>query len=71
MRSSNVVREKPSETSSALDLHRTIPPVDILVAVIAERHRLTVLHSDHDFDRLRRYTDLELTAEWLAPAGSL
>ncbi len=52
-------------------LHRTVPPVDLLLAALAERHRLTVLHYDHDFDRLRRHTDLELAAEWLAPTGSL
>ena len=52
-------------------LHRTVPPVALLLAALAERHRLTLLHYDHDFDRLREHTDLELVAEWLAPAGSL
>jgi len=52
-------------------LHRAIPPVDILLAAVAERHRLTLLHYDHDFDRLQGHTGLELAGEWLAPAGSL
>ena len=52
-------------------LHRAIPPVDILLAALAERHRLTLLHYDHDFDRLADHTSLEFGAEWLAPPGSL
>ena len=52
-------------------LHRAIPPVDILLGALAERHRLTLLHYDRDFDRLADHTGLEFSAEWLAAAGSL
>ncbi len=52
-------------------LHRAIPVADLLLAALAERHRLTVLHYDHDFDRLRQSTGLRFGSDWLAPAGSL
>ncbi len=52
-------------------LHRAIPPVDILLAALAERHRLTLLHYDRDFERLAAHTGLDFGLEWLAPVGSL
>lgn len=50
--------------------HR-LPPSDLMLATIAERHGLDVLHYDHDFDRLRERTDLDFGSEWLAAPGSL
>ncbi len=52
-------------------LHRSVPIVDLLLAALAERHHLTVLHYDRDFDRLREHTSLRFDVEWLAPAGTL
>jgi len=52
-------------------LHRAVPVADLLLAALAERHRLTLLHYDHDFDRLRQSTGLRFSSDWLAPAGSL
>lgn len=52
-------------------LHRAIPLVDLLLAAIAERHDLTLLHYDRDFDRLRDSTTLRFRGDWLAPAGTL
>jgi predicted nucleic acid-binding protein len=51
--------------------HHRLPPVDLLVAAIADRHGLGVLHYDHDYDLIVDKTDLELESVWLAPAGSL
>jgi predicted nucleic acid-binding protein len=51
--------------------HHRLPPVDLLVAAIADRHRLGVLHYDRDYDLLAEKTDLEFDSVWLAPAGSL
>jgi predicted nucleic acid-binding protein len=51
--------------------HHRLPPVDLLVAAIADRHSLGVLHYDHDYDLIAEKTDLRLESVWLAPAGSL
>jgi predicted nucleic acid-binding protein len=51
--------------------HHRLPPVDLLVAAIADRHGLGVLHYDRDYDLLSEKTDLDIGSVWLAPAGSL
>ena len=51
--------------------HHRLPPVDLLVAAIADRHRLGILHYDRDYDLLAEKTDLDIMSVWLAPAGSL
>jgi predicted nucleic acid-binding protein len=45
---------------------RKVP--DLLIAAVAERHRLTVLHYDGDFDLIAAITGQ--SAEWVVPAGS-
>jgi predicted nucleic acid-binding protein len=51
--------------------HHRLPPVDLLVAAIADRHELGVLHYDHDYDLLADKTDLQFESVWLAPRGAL
>lgn len=51
--------------------HHRLPPVDILIAALAERHGLYVLHYDRDYDRLAALTDLAFAGEWLAEPGTL
>ncbi len=51
--------------------HHRLPPVDLLLAAIADRHGLGVLHYDADFDVLRSTTDLRFESVWLAERGSL
>lgn len=34
-------------------LHRSVPLPDVLIAALAAAQRLTVLHHDRDFDRIR------------------
>lgn len=53
-----------------LGYHR-LPPVDLLVAALADRHGLGVLHYDRDYDLLAASTDLEFDSEWLAERGAL
>ncbi len=48
-----------------------VPPLDYLIAAIAEDHGATILHYDGDFDLLRRHSDLATGVEALAPLGSL
>lgn len=48
-----------------------LPPLDYLIAAIAEDHAVSILHYDRDFDRLAANTDLAAPVEALAPLGSL
>jgi predicted nucleic acid-binding protein len=54
---------------AAIGQHRGATPVDILVAAVAERHGLTVLHYDRHFDVIARVTGQP--TEWIARRGSL
>lgn len=51
--------------------HHRLPPVDLLIAALADVHRLAIIHYDADFDLILERTDLRFTSEWLAPRGSL
>ena len=51
--------------------HHRLPPVDLLIAALADRHRLGVLHYDRDYDLLADMTDLHFESVWLAPAGTI
>lgn len=48
--------------------HRSVKLPDLLIAATAERHGVTVLHYDADFDRISAVTDQP--SEWVVPAGS-
>lgn len=47
--------------------HRTVKIPDLLIAATAERHRVSVLHYDHDFDRIAAVT--EQPTRWVVPRG--
>lgn len=51
--------------------HLGVPPLDYLIAAIAEDHGAAILHYDADFERLESRTDLAVPIEPLAPLGSL
>lgn len=51
--------------------HHRLPPVDLLIAALADRHQLDVLHYDRDYDLIGARTGLRFISEWLAPAGTL
>jgi predicted nucleic acid-binding protein len=51
--------------------HTRLPPVDLLVAALADRYGLGVLHYDRDYDLLAEKTDLDFASVWLAPAGTI
>lgn len=51
--------------------HHRLPPVDLILAAVADRHGLGVLHYDADFDVLAARTDLRFESVWLAPRGTL
>ena len=51
--------------------HKRLPPVDLLIAALADRHGLGVLHYDHDYDLIAEKTDLRFDSVWLADRGTL
>ena len=51
--------------------HLGMPPLDYLIAAIAEDHGASILHYDADFDRLATHTDLAAPVEALAALGAL
>ena len=51
--------------------HHRLPPVDVIVAAIADVNQLGILHYDGDYDLLAEKTDLCFASVWLAQRGSL
>jgi predicted nucleic acid-binding protein len=51
--------------------HHRLPPVDLLIAALADRHGLGILHYDHDYDVVAEKTDLRFDSVWLADRGTL
>ncbi|MER5733173.1 PIN domain nuclease [Streptomyces sp. NPDC002138] len=56
-------------TLAAAGCVRSAGVVDLIVAVTAARHRLTVLHYDRDFETLAKH--IGLSTRWLAEPGSI
>lgn len=48
-----------------------VPPLDYLIAAIAEAHGASILHYDTDFERIAAHTDLAVGLEALSPLGTL
>lgn len=48
-----------------------MPALDLIVAAIADRHGLGVLHCDRDYDSIAEKTDLDFASIRLAPAGTI
>lgn len=51
--------------------HHRLPPVDLIVAALADRYRVGVLHYDHDYDIVTAKTELRFASVWLARRGTL
>lgn len=49
-------------------LHRLVKVPDLIIAAVAERHGVAVIHYDHDFDHIAAVTGQPV--EWVVPAGS-
>lgn len=50
-------------------LHRAVKLPDLILAAVAERHGLTVLHYDSDFDLIAQHSNL--VGRWVVPRGSV
>lgn len=55
----------------ALTASHRLPTTDLLLAALADRHGLGILHYDAHFDVIREQTTLRYESVWLAPRGSL
>ncbi len=51
--------------------HHRIPPVDLLIAAIADTAGIGVLHYDAHYDLILEQTDLVFESRWLAPRGTI
>lgn len=51
--------------------HHRRPPVDLLLAGLANRHRVALVHYDAHYDVIAVQTDLRFEVVWVAPRGSL
>lgn len=51
--------------------HHRLTPMDLIIAALADRHDLGILHYDADYDLIRERTDLDFDSVWLAPRGTL
>jgi predicted nucleic acid-binding protein len=51
--------------------HHRLPPVDLIIAALADTHDLGVLHYDNDYEIVSEKTDLRFDSVWLAPRGSI
>lgn len=49
--------------------HRGIRVPDLVIAAVAQRHGLTLIHYDSDFDRIAEVTAQR--TEWVVPRGSV
>ncbi len=54
---------------AALSMHRAVSLPDLIIAAVAERNRLTLLHYDADFDHVVALTGQ--AAAWVTPRGTL
>jgi predicted nucleic acid-binding protein len=51
--------------------HHRLPPVDLIIAALADTHGLGVLHYDVDYEIVSEKTDLRFESVWLVPRGSI
>jgi predicted nucleic acid-binding protein len=51
--------------------HHRLPPVDLIIAALADIHGLGVLHYDADYELVLEKTDLRFDSVWLARRGSI
>jgi predicted nucleic acid-binding protein len=64
-------RALDAQRQLALVAHHGVPPVDLLIAAIADVHALGILHHDGDYDLIREKTDLTYDSIWLVARGEL
>ena len=51
--------------------HHRLPPVDLIIAAIADVRQFGILHYDGDYDLIREKTNLTFDSIWLVARGDL
>jgi hypothetical protein len=51
--------------------HHRLPPVNLIIAALADTYGLGILHYDNDYEIVSEKTDLSFDSIWLAPRGSI
>lgn len=64
-------RAADAQSELAATGHHRVPPVDLLIAALADRHGLGVIHYDADYDTIAQTTSLDFESVWLADRGTL
>ena len=52
-----------------ISILRKVKPIDLLVAALAEAHRLTVIHYDNDFEIASQV--MNFSHQWVVPRGTI
>jgi len=60
-----------AQLAAAPGVSHRVKPIDLLVAGVAERHDVAVLHYDADYDLLTDQTDLVFESVWAVTRGSV
>jgi predicted nucleic acid-binding protein len=60
-----------AELAAAPGVSHRVKPVDLLIAAVAAREGLGVLHYDRDYDMIAEHTSLRFQSIWVAPRGSI
>lgn len=63
--------EAQAELARTPEVSHRVKPIDLLVAAIAHDTSAGVLHYDHDYDTIARYSRLRVRSVWIAPRGSM
>lgn len=63
-------RAQAEMSAVAPQFHRR-PPVDFLIAALADQHELGVIHYDRDYDLIAEHGELRFESRWIAPPSSL
>ncbi len=60
-----------AQAELALSAQHRVPPVDLMIAALADHYSFGLLHYDSQFEHIRERTNLSYDSIWLAPQGSL
>ena len=59
-----------TQLAQASGVSHRVKPIDLLVAGVAARHGVSVVHYDADYDTIADHTDLAFESVWAAERGS-
>jgi hypothetical protein len=59
-----------AQLAAAPGVSHRVKPLDLLVAAVAARHAVAVVHYDADYDTIAEHTDLAFESVWAAERGS-